>query len=400
MMALIERRKPELSGGLPGNLLCLSVYGFALSLLLGRGTYKPSLYLCAFAVAGILVRNRDRLRLQRSVQILLGLGLVFLLQGIAMADRPIPGGFHWALAWSALAATAVTLLPDRINARYRLDHGSVSAALLLIFVAAQAVAYSVKFNKAGLFSNIHYLALYSVITLPVLYFFTLRTQKALRWIFILALAGDFWLLMKTQSRPGFLALLAGALATVPFLPARHRLIALGATLLIPAALYFTGIFGFAARINDLATNFVREERLTIWRETLGMLSDNSVSEWWFGHGLGQYYWDYQAISSFHRIEDYSSPHNFFLDLLYSHGITGLALFMLAYGLFFGKLAAATLASHQPSRRLVGILLISITTADLVHGFLTIPFFSRHNLYPLSLILGAGFRYFRNNPRND
>jgi O-antigen ligase len=358
--------------------------------------------LCAFAMTGVLALRRGPVRLEKPLLAMLGFSAIFLAQGLIAAYGAIPGDFHAALAWSMVAAVAVTLLPDRFGGRWHLTHGSAVSALALIFVAVQAVAYLFQFRKAWLFSNIHYLALYSVITLPILYYLALNARAARRGVFVLALAGDFWLLLKTQSRPGFLALLAGALVVIPFLSARSRYVALGAVLLIPGILYATDGFGFATRIDDLMIHFFQEERLAIWRETLAIQAKSSWVEWWFGHGLGQFFRDYQAISSFHqeRHEDYFSPHNYFLDLLYSHGIVGLILFLIAYGLFYGKLAAMVLSSRDSSLRALGILLISVTTADLVHTFLTLPFFSRHNLYPLSLIVGAGLRYFRNDRRRD
>ena len=399
-MDLTALRVPGLPERFFRNLLLVSVYGFALSLLLGRGTYKPSLYLCLFAATGCLLCGRNRFGPDRPLLIVLGFGLAFLLQGWIMADRPISGAFQWAILSSLLVAAAVTWLPDRFGGRWRLTHGTASTAVLVLFVAAQGVAYRWPVNKAGLFSNVHYLALYTVITLPALYFFVLETGTAARWLLVLALAGDFWLLLKTQSRPGFLALLAASLAAIPYLSKRHRLIAASAIVLVPAALYFTGLLGFADRVNDLVANFAREERPVIWRETLELQSRSTMAQWWFGHGLGQFHWDYQAISSFHsRREDYYSPHNFLLDLLYSHGIAGLISFLLAYGLLFGKLAAVTSQSRERSGKAVGMLLISMSTAHLVHGFLTMPFFSRHNLHPLSLILGACLRYFRENDRH-
>jgi hypothetical protein len=400
-MALSETRLRRVSRECFQNLLVLSVYGFALSLLLGRGTYKPSLYVCAFAVAGVLALHRGPVHLEKPLLVALGLGAIFLAQGLIAAHGAISGNFHVALAWSMLAAAAVTLLPARFGRRRRLTHDGAASVLAVIFVVAQVVAYMSEFRKAGLFSNIHYLALYSVITLPILYYFAQNARAALRWVFVLSLVGDFWLLLKTQSRPGFLALLASSLVIIPFLSSRNRGLALAAILLVPGALYVADGFGFAARINDLAIHFFHEERLAIWRETLAMQSKSSWAEWWFGHGLGQFFRDYQAVSSFHqeRHEDYFSPHNYFLDLLYSHGIVGLILFLIAYGLFYGKLAAMVLSSRENPLRAVGILLISVTTADLVHTFLTTPFFSRHNLYPLSLIVGVGLRYFRNDPRH-
>jgi hypothetical protein len=399
-MDAVERLVPRsVSTALP-NLLALGVYGFALSLLVNRGTYKPALYVCALGIAGLWGAGGFKLPLGRPVLVMLGFGLVFLLQGWGMADRPIAGHFHLVLAWSMVAATAVTLLPDRVGRSW--SHRSATAALLVLFVLVQTVAYELVTKKdwAGLFPNIHYLALYSVITLPILYCFALQAKSALRWVLVLAVVGDFLLLMKTHSRPGYLALLAAALATVPFLAPRVRAWVLATIIFVPTVLYYSGMFGFAARIDDLLAHFAEEERLTLWRETWGLQLQSTGPEWWLGHGLGQFYEDYLVVPKYHWWNDYyASPHNYVLELLYSHGWSGLALFLIAYGLLYTRLSAAVLADADRVRRRVGIALISSTTAQLVIGFLTLPFFSRHNLYPFSLILGSGLRYIMDVRRN-
>jgi O-antigen ligase len=266
-------------------------------------------------------------------------------------------------------------------------------------VAIQVTAYILKPKHPGLFSNIHYLALYSAMTMPILYYLAVEAKSTVRWLFIALMVGDLFLLMKTQSRPGYLALLAGSLAVIPFLAPRFRLWTLGSSLLIPTALYLSGLFGFAARIDDLILNFAKEERPLIWRETMDLLARNSWSEWLFGHGLGQFYRDYQAAPSYHYEDYYSSPHNYFLELLYSHGLAGLILLVFAYGLFYKLLAIRLADRDDNTRRRVGLLIVSITTAQLVMGFLTIPIFSRHNLYPLGLIVGAGLKYIADTRRH-
>jgi O-antigen ligase len=383
---LLIRRFPSLDGGWFPGLLLVSVYGFALAQLLGRGIYRQFLYLCAFALLGLLVSRRGALRLERPMLLLLALGAVLLAQGWVLAEQPMKGGFHAALACTLLVVGAIQYLP----APPRL--GLVAAGLAFA-VLAHSAGYLLKLNEAGLYANLHYLALFSVLTLPVLSYCAIRLQGWRRWLCALAVFGDFWLLLKTQSRPGYLALLAGALVTVPFLSRRYRMAAFGGILLLPSLLYLTGAFGFAARINDLVAHFFEEERMFIWRESWRMQQDSTLLQWGLGHGFGAYYWDYQRYSSFHLVEEFTFPHNYFLELLYSHGLVGLVLVTLAYGLFFATLASA-IRRAAPQRKLAGITLFSAASAGLALGFLTLPVFSRHNLYPFSLILGASLVYLR------
>jgi hypothetical protein len=400
-MPAFERLSPQ--SALPASQYCLlaGVYGLALSLLLSLGTYKEALYLCALGTAGCLILGVPRARLDRPVWVMLGFGAVFLVQGWLMAARPIAGRFHLVLAWSMVAAMAVALLPDRIGRG--LSHHTLLGGLLVAFVAVQTVAFEVVTKKywAGLFSNIHYMAFYSVTTMPMLACLAVQAKSRFRWVFALALLGDFLLLMKTHSRPGYLALLAAALATVPFMAPRIRLAVLAGIVLVPALLYFSGLFGFAARWDDLITHFGEEERPAIWRETWGLLQKDSGLQWWLGHGFGQFYEDYLVIPVNHWWKDYyASPHNYVLELLYSHGWVGLILFVAAFVLFFRALASAVSGDTDGIRRQMGITLASIATAQFVIGFLTLPFFARHNLYPFSLVLGASLRYISIVRRHD
>lgn len=389
---LAARRLPWLEAGFFPLLLLLAVYGYALSLLLGAGTYKPALYLSAAGVAGMLGVHRGA-GLLRPAWVAIGLALALLAHGCLMAGDRLWGVYHAALPWFAVAVAAVVLVPDRFGPE-RLDHGALLGFLTALAVGAQIVALGARVNRAGLFSNIHYLSQFTILTLPLLLYWALRGPSVLRGLMWLAIVGDFWLLLKTQSRPGFLALLAGGLATAPFLAPRARWAALAAVALVPGSLYATDLLGFAARIDDFAAHFRTDERVVMWREAWGLLAENTPREWWLGHGFGQFYWDYQAVSSFSPMENFAFPHNFVFEVLYSHGIVGLLPVVVAYGLFYRHLAAATRASHTASRRLAGALVIGAFTAVLVHGFLTLPLISRHHLYPLSLVLGAGFRFLR------
>lgn len=380
------------------GLLVLGVYGFALSLLLDVGLYRLSLYLCSAAILGLALVSSPPLRVSRPTLALLGVGLIFLAQGWTMAVGPIGGQFDRALIWSMVAVVAIVLLPPRASRQF--SHESALAWLMLAFVAPQ-VEQSLLRPKLhyGLFHNIHHLALYSVMTLPVLCYLVRRIQGAMRWWLIAALVGDLFLLLKTQSRPGYLALLVAVLVAVPFLSSRLRWLTLTGTVVIPTALYFSGLFGFAARINDLVVNFAKEERPLIWKETLAIQMRSTWSEWWFGHGLGQFYENYRAAPSYNYDDHFASPHNYVLDLLYSHGLTGLALLIVAYTLLYRNIIASLSASRDSEYRQLGIIIISIVTAQLFMGFLTVPFFSRHNLYPLALILGVAMKYISDKRRH-
>lgn len=403
-------------------LLLLGIYGFVLSLLINRGTWEISLAVAAVGVLLALSQRDVRSRLRRPQVWLLGIGLMFLLFGWIMATRPIQGHEPKSVIGGLIMALAIGLAPARVSTRF--SHADCAALLLMVFVPVQVVAdllgkQGYHDGLRGLYRNIHFLALYCVLTLPLLAYL-LRTERGrARLLLGGLLLGDLWLLLQTHSRPGYLAVLVSALPLLPFLPTRWRWAALGTMLILPVGLYTSSLFGFSARIDDLATHFAAEERWTLWREFPALQASSSAAQWWLGHGFSQYVWDYQPFSSFHknseidRLElalpsnvlhfqyddpaiekrDLTFPHNYLMEVLYSHGLLGLSLFVVAILAWIQGLVSGIRQSAGDGQRRLGLLLLSCTIGLLVFGFLTLPFFSRHNLHPLSVVLGLSLRYF-------
>ena len=407
---------------LTNSLLLLGIYGFVLSLLINRGTWEISLAVAAFGVVLALSQRDARLRLGRPQVWLLGIGLMFLLFGSIMATRPIEGHEPKSVIGGLIMALAIGLAPARVSTRF--SHADCAALLLMVFVPVQVVAdllgkQGFHDGLRGLYRNIHFLALYCILTLPLL-MYLLRTARArARLLLCGLLLGDLWLLLQTHSRPGYLAVLVSALPLLPFLPSRWRWTALGTMLILPVGLYASSLFGFSARIDDLAAHFAAEERWTLWREFPALQASSSAAQWWLGHGFSQYVWDYQPFSSFHknaeidRLElalpsnvlhfqyddpavekrDLTFPHNYLMEVLYSHGLLGMLLFAGAILAWVRGLVNVIRRSAGDGQRRFGLLLLSCTSGLLVFGFLTLPFFSRHNLHPLSVVLGLSLRYF-------
>jgi O-antigen ligase len=400
-MGLLSRRFPDRRKFASG-LLALGVHAYALSLLMGRGTYEPALIICAVAVAPRVLDPEGRSRLRGPLIWVLLAGVAFLVPGIWMASRPIGGDFHWALASCLLATTAIVMLPLGPDARP--NPSTAAAFMMMVFVAFHLAgnAWGVQENKvgwAGGFNNIHYMALFAVMSMPLLIYLTLGAGGRVRRLLAGALAADFWLLMQSHSRPGYLALIATALVFLLFVAPRRRWLGALALLLLLSGVYASGLFEFSARINDFLTHLDQEERAVIWREFLRLQENSTPAQWLFGHGLGQYFMDYQAISSFHDLphglnRDFSSPHNFFLEVLYSCGVWGLLVFLSGYLAWFRAVIQAIRANQIPEWRGLGLMLLSVMTAQLTMCFFTIPFFSRHHLHPLSLILGASLAYLQ------
>ena len=390
-------------------ILLLGVYGFGISLAFQLGGYRSFLHASLLPVAWMLVQGRGTLPWSQPLWWLLGLGGIFLLQGLAMATGPIEGGHHEVLGWSLFAAILITLVPERIGARG--DHRSLLAVITVVFVLAQVGAWSWRTEPymdgrfLGVFSNPHYLALYALLALGLLIYLIDYYRGWRGWLLGVVLVLDALLLLLSRSLPAWLGLVAGILVLLPYVPRRRMVTTLALSLLLLAGLHLFGWFDLTAGINTALNYLSSEERWVLWREFWILQQESTGWQWLLGHGFGQFLNDYMPVSSFHaqRVEpyvDFASPHNYFLELLYSHGLIGVLLLCLGYGLWWWGLIRGINASLTVDQRRQGMLLLSLVTAQGVLGFFTMPFFARHNLFPVSVLLGISLRYLAAREHHD
>jgi|694.fasta_scaffold73886_3 hypothetical protein len=376
------------------KLTFYAVLMLAISLLLGRGLYALALVTILLGVLGQGVSGNG-VHLSRSLKLLLILGVILFVQGIAVATvaydiSPYP------ILWCLITATGIWCLPGRASGQ--VVNFQVIGLILVLFVFANLTfnafwTHWPRDGKVGLFSNVHYMSMYCVMTFPILmYAITNAPSLRVRWFMSLTLLGDVWLLLETHSRPGYLAVMFSALVVIPFM-APHLRWRLGTlTASIPILLYLGNVAGFSARVDDFADHFAQDERWEIWVEAIRLQMQSTGLHWLRGHGIGAFHHDFRAFALSLGMGTYLSQHNFFMEILYSHGVIGLIVVTLAYGFFIYRLARITwFDNYLPSRR-IGLLLLSVATAQWVHGFSTVPFFSRDYLLPLGFVLGAGFLY--------
>ena len=365
-----------------------------LSLLFPRGTYVWGLALLAFALVLRKVGPERPVRLALEFWVAVVCAFYFWLTGL------LPNFAAHASEGNALLFSAILIasfgFPVQVPVRW-LEPRVFLGPLMIAFVLGHLVGDFFfqgpphrRFD--GLFSNIHYLSGYVVLTLPVLMVLILRAQGWLRILLCLALLLDLGLLLASRSRPGFMALGASVLMLVPFLEGASRW-----RLLLSAGvgfgfLYFLNPFEFATKIQDFLAHVAEDERAEIWSGTLEMLKNNSMFEWVFGHGLGQFLVDYHDLSLIRQTKVWVSPHNFVLEILYSHGISGLCVFFATmFWLFRTLIRRLSDQGLSSETRTDGLMLISMLTAVVTHGFFTIPFFSRDFLLPFALLVGWSLR---------
>ena len=406
----MTKRLPNLSlQCLSPVILLLGVYGFGISLALELGGYRSFLHASLLLFAWMLLQGRGTLPWSEPLWWLLGLGGLFLLQGLAMAVGPIEGGHHEVLGWSLFAAILITLVPGRIGSRG--DHRSLLALTTVVFVMAQVGAYFWRSNPyldgrfLGVFSNPHYLALYALLALGFLVYLIDFYRGWLGWLLGAVLVVDVVLLILSRSLPAWLGLVAGILVLLPFFRRRMAAKILTLSLLLLVGVQLAGWVELSTGMKTAITYLANDERWVLWREFWILQNESTGWQWLLGHGFGQFLNDYMPVSSFHaqRVEpyvDFASPHNYFLELLYSHGFIGVLLLCLGYGLWLIGLTRGINVSRTVDHRRQGMLLLSLVTAQLVLGFFTMPFFARHNLFPVSVLLGISLRYIIAREKHD
>ncbi len=378
------------------TLLIVALYCFSMGFMLSRGSHRIFLYIAAPCTGLLLLFRSIRGQINPGGMAASALMILLYIQSYLAVGHDMAIGFHKHLFWSLVPLLGISLLPTAYLEPERIRHRHLMAIFCALFVWVHWMGYVFNLNSAGLLTNIHFLALFTVLTLPILVYSVSHTRHTgLRGLYLLAAIADLLLLLKTQSRPGYLALLAACLVTLPFFRPRLQGILLTGGIAGFSGFYFTDIFGFRQRVEDLVIHFSQEERNLIWSETLSLQVNSSLLEWWFGHGIGSYFSDFQPYSSFRDTNQFFSfPHNFVLDVIYSHGLVGFSLIGMAMIWFVNRLRLAVVSAESRDDFAQGILLISVIAAHFTHAFLTVPFFSRYHLYPLALILGIGFHYLQ------
>ena len=281
----------------------------------------------------------------------------------------------------------------------------------MVFVLAQVGAWFwrpqpyMDGRLLGVFSNPHYLALYTLLALGLLIYLIDFYRGWRGWLLGVVLVLDVLLLILSRSLPAWLGLVAGTLVLLPYAPRWRAVMTLALFLLLLAGVHLSGWFDLSVGIKTALIYLASDERWVLWREFWILQQESTGWQWLLGHGFGQFLNDYMPVSSFHaqRVEpyfDFASPHNYFLELLYSHGFIGVLLLCLGYGLWLGGLVRGINTSGTVDQRRQGMLLLSLVTAQCVLGFFTMPFFARHNLFPVSVLLGISLRYLAAREKHD
>jgi len=166
---------------------------------------------------------------------------------------------------------------------------------------------------------------------------------------------------------------------------RNKLFGVTLLFLILVVLFVTDYANMASRLNGLIAVLSEEERLQLWSNAWNKLVENSLLEWIFGHGIRWFPVCYTHPP--HPDVTAVSPHNCFLDLIYSNGITGFILVVVGLTILISLVIKAARRDQHKKMRVISKLLIVIFITWLFICGLNFPLYSKYSLYPFAFILG-------------
>jgi len=257
--------------------------------------------------------------------------------------------------------------------------------MLLTYCITQAIAVLLFDRPYGTTKNPHYLALYSALGIPAALYLIITMQRRWRLILVPILLSLASFVLDSWSRPAWIALISTGLLVLLFLDNKKRLLSGLLILIIPIMLFLSNLGGFGDRLTDLALNISKEERVVIWQDAWKMQKSSHLTQWLVGHGLDSYEKDFRSFSTLHDLVDFNSPHNSFMDVLYTSGLLGLGLCLWLYYWVYSNLFQR--AKTNWDQRRISILLMAIFTINSLFIMITIPFFAHYNILVLALIVG-------------
>jgi O-antigen ligase len=261
------------------------------------------------------------------------------------------------------------------------------SAILSLSVCFQFAARYFFHMPHGTFTNIHYLATFSVLALPIIYYFFWVTTGWPKFLFALIAIMDADLLLQTGSRPAFLGIIVGTFFVFVFLvKGRYKWFSIAFICVILISLYQTDYANFASRIQDLIVNLPEEERIQLWTNAWNKIKENSLLTWIFGHGINWSPTNYTKGPNFNIT--FVSSHSFFFEIIFLNGLIGFVLIFGGVALLFKSIINMARQNQNRKNRLLLTCLIIVFLTWFIHCGLTFPFYTKYSQYPLAFIFGS------------
>lgn len=291
----------------------------------------------------------------------------------------------------ALATYYLILKKEECNSLFSLPlYASLFSAAIVLQLLV--VSFGANRETLGTYGNLHRLGLFSSIILPVIAYLMVYTTKPW-WRFLLLVAGimDLYLLFSSGSRVSWVAFLSGAVFTILIFFKGWKKISA-----ILGLFFFSLLVGMIyglSRIVDSAyyfiTHVMEEERWIIWSDTIKLLKDNSLLDWWIGHGIGSFRYYFQDYATFLYDNKFSTnfPHNGFLQVLFENGIIGFIIIFGGLGLLMTAFIKAYRTFTIKHTKFFMITVFAVFWIDFSCFLVNESFYSKYIQYSFSVIVG-------------
>ena len=303
---------------------------------------------------------------------------------------------RYFLAFPWLIMTIHCLSIRRSTAEHKLpEFLYVSAVILAVLIQFIAYQFFSTNESWGMYGNFHHFGYFASLTIPLLWYFLSLSRGRIRLFLALTILADMYLLLESSSRIAWLAFFSSIfLTSLIFFKPRQILIGIVLFIIISClAAAFSGFSDVANRILDFFAQWRTEERVALWTDTLRLLSENSLQDWIFGHGIGSFRYQFEIFTNTSEASTsiyHVFPHNVFFQIIFENGLIG-------FSMIFGGIAWLLLSLWRGYSRLrdkndQNLLIVTFTLfwINLVYCGLTQSFYSKFSLYPLSLICGIAF----------
>jgi O-antigen ligase len=379
-------------------ILELAIIGSFIAFTLNPGSLGDMMRICgAIFLFNMLIGNYHIGDVTTGHLLFLGIFLIMLLINGFMPDEMIHDRslrYFLTLPGMILAIHCLAKKKQPDSRTLMIYAGIAIAALLIHFIAYHTVERVMKggLETYSLFSNMHHFGSFASLILPVLFYLAIQNKGLLRFLCGVCIVGAFYLLWESTSRISWLSFFVSALvAAFVFLRSKKLLLALPGIIAVSfAAAYVSGLGAIKNRITDLLVNWRTEERVTVWTDTLRMLSDNSISDWLLGHGIGSFRYYFSAYDTFKqdgKSLSWNFPHNFILQIIFENGIIGLLAISAGMALLVIGLGRGYRRLNNVSDRYSLVLIYILFWINFIHGALTLSVYHKYFIYPLSMIIG-------------
>jgi O-antigen ligase len=380
-------------------ILELAIIGSFMALTINPGSLGDIMRICAaIFLFNVLIGNYRVGDLTEGHLVVFGIFLIVLFINGFMPDEMIHRRslrYFLTIPGMILAIHCFSKKASRDSRTLQVYCGiSVLAVIfqLITYYTIERVENAGGLESYGVYSNMHHFGSFASLILPVLLYFATQIKGWLRILCVAAAIVAFYLLWESSSRISWLAFFSSILiAVILFLRKKKLLVGLAGffTISILSALV-SGIGAIKNRIADILSNWRTEERITVWTDTLRMLSDNSIKDWLLGHGIGSFRYYFPEYNTFKLngvLHSWSFPHNFLFQIIFENGIIGLLSLLAGLVLLMiGIYRAYHLLEDKNNRHLL-ITIFILFGINFIHGALTLSFYHKYFIYPLSMTIG-------------